>query len=81
MKDNRNHHDVVGKSSLEQHCNCVLQQSGGTVAGRQMKYRWIFKFLKLAVSQNIRLVTSFNQGTASLQPYQCIPAGFSGKAY
>ena len=28
--------------------------------------------------RNIRLVVSFNQGTASLQPYQCIPAG---KAY
>ena len=27
---------------------------------------------KLAVGQNIRLVASFNQGTASLQPYQCI---------
>ena len=26
----------------------------------------------------IRLVVSFNQGTASLQPYQCIPAGFFG---
>ena len=26
----------------------------------------------------IQLVVSFNQGTASLQPYQCIPAGFFG---
>ena len=31
---------------------------------------------RLAVGRNIRLVVSFNQGTASLQPYQCIPAGF-----
>ena len=38
-------------------------------------------FRKLAVGRNIRLVASFNQGTASLQPYQCIPASFSGKAY
>ena len=36
------------------------------------------KFSKLAVGRNIRLVVSFNQGTASLQPYQCIPAGFFG---
>ena len=35
-------------------------------------------FSKLAVVRNIRLVVSFNQGTASLQPYQCIPAGFFG---
>ena len=35
-------------------------------------------FAKLAVGRNIRLVVSFNQGTASLQPYQCIPAGFFG---
>ena len=33
-----------------------------------------------AVGRNIRLVALFNQGTVSLQPYQCIPAGFSGKA-
>ena len=37
-----------------------------------------FKFSKLAVGRNIRLVASFNQGTASLQPYQCIPASFFG---
>ena len=35
-------------------------------AGRQMKYRWISKFSKLAVGRNIQLVVSFNQGTASL---------------
>ena len=35
----------------------------------------------MAVGRNIRLVASFNQGTASLQPYQCIPAGFLGKTY
>ena len=32
----------------------------------------------LHVGRNIRLVVSFNQGTASFQPYQCIPAGFFG---
>ena len=37
-----------------------------------------FEIFKLAVGRNIRLVVSFNQGTASLQPYQCIPAGFFG---
>ena len=48
------------------------------LAGWQTKYRLILKFSKLAVGRNIRLVVSFNQGTASLQPYQCIPAGFFG---
>ena len=33
---------------------------------------------KLAVGPNIQLVASFNQGTTSLQPYQCIPASFFG---
>ena len=56
--------------------NRVLRQ-----AGWQTKYRWISNFSKLTVGRNFRLVASFNQGTASLQPYQCIPAGFSGKAY
>ena len=37
-----------------------------------------FEISKLAVGRNIQLVASFNQGTASLQPYQCIPAGFFG---
>ena len=50
--------------------------TAGWLAGWQTKYRWISKFLKLAVGRNIRLVVSFNQGTAPLQPYQCIPAGF-----
>ena len=41
-----------------------------------------FEIFKVGcIGRNIRLVASFNQGTASLQPYQCIPVGFSGKAY
>ena len=52
--------------------------TAGRQAGWQMKYKWISKFSKLAVGRNIQLVASFNQGTASLQPYQCIPAGFFG---
>ena len=52
----------------------------GWQAGRQTKCRWILKYLKLAVGRNIWLVGLFNKGTASLQPYQCIPAGFPGKA-
>ena len=50
----------------------------GRLAGWLTKYSRISKFSKLAVGRNIRLVVSFNQGTASLQPYQCIPAGFFG---
>ena len=38
----------------------------------------ISKFSKLAVGRNIRFVASFNQGTALLQPYQCIPGGLFG---
>ena len=64
---------------------CETTPSGtgsyGTLGGRQTKYRLILKFSKLVVGQNIRLVASFNQGTASLQPYQCIPVVFSGTAY
>ena len=49
------------------------------LAGWQTKYTSILKFLKkLAVGRNIRLVTLFNQGTALLQSYQCIPASFFG---
>ena len=51
--------------------------TAGWQAGRLTKYRWISKFSKLAVGRNIQLVASFNQGTASLQPY-CIQAGFFG---
>ena len=38
-------------------------------------------FSKLAVGQNIQVFALFNQGTASLQLNQCIPAGFLDKAY
>ena len=51
--------------------------TAGRLAGRLTKYI-ISKFSKLAVGRNIQLVASFNQGTASLQPYQCIQAGFFG---
>ena len=60
----------------------ALHLTAGRQVGRQADEIQVnSKFLKLAVSRNIRLVASFNQGTASLQPYQCIPAGFSSKAY
>ena len=49
--------------------------TAGRQAGWQTKCRRILKFSKLAVGQNIRLVTLFNQGTASFQPYQCIQDG------
>ena len=58
-----------------------LAQPGLTAeaGGRQAdEIQMNFKFSKLAVGQNIRLIDSFNQGTASLQPYQCIPAAFFG---
>ena len=54
----------------------------GLTAGRLVDEIQVnFEIFKLAVGRNIRLVALFNQGTASLQPYQCIPASFLGKAY
>ena len=52
--------------------------TAGRLSVRQTKYRLISKFSKLAVGLSIQLVISFNLGTASLQPYQCIPVGFFG---
>ena len=58
--------------------------TAGWLAGRQAGWQAgrlsdeIQVNFELAVGRNIRLVVSFNQGTASLQPYQCIPAGFFG---
>ena len=50
------------------------------LAGRQSDEIQVnFEIFKVGcIGRNIRLVVSFNQGTASLQPYQCIPAGFFG---
>ena len=52
----------------------------GLTAGRQADEIQVnFEIFKLGcIGQNTQLVASFNQGTASLQPYQCIPAGFFG---
>ena len=98
MKDKRNCHGAVGKSSSEQHFrkSAAIEISGalhlaqpgltaglqaGRLAGRQAagwqadKIQVNFEIFK---SRNIQLVASFNQGTASLQPYQCIQAGFFG---
>ena len=55
----------------------LLCEISGALAGRQADEIQV-KFSKLAVGRNIQLVASFNQGTASLQPYQCIQAGFFG---
>ena len=59
-----------------------VAEPGLTAGGRwQTKYRWISKFLTITVHRKIRLFASFNQGTASLQQYKCIPGVFSGKIY
>ena len=55
-----------------------LAQPGLTAGRLADEIQVNFEIFKLAVGRNIRLVVSFNQGTASLQPYQCIPAGFFG---
>ena len=55
-----------------------LAQPGLTAGWQADEIQVNFEIFKLAVGRNIRLVASFNQGTASLQPYQWIPAGFFG---
>ena len=90
MMDKRNHHGVVGKSSLKQHFRkstaitfIVLNfwnptsSATGSYGRLADEIQVNFEIFKVGC----RLVASFNQGTASLQPYQCIPASFSGKAY
>ena len=37
-----------------------------------------FEIFKVGCRSKYLICRSFNQGTASLQPYQCIPAGFFG---
>ena len=49
--------------------NQVLWQAGSQANEIQVNF-------EISKGRNIQLVASFNQGTASLQPYQCIPAGF-----
>ena len=55
----------------------------GLTAGRLADRRNTGEFQNFQVDCRSKYSTcaSFNQGTASLQPYQCIPAGFLGKAY
>ena len=96
MKDKRNRHGTVGINRLRNNIfvnplplPLLCEISGalhlaqpGLTAGWQTKYRCISKFSKLAVGQSIRLVASLTKVRHHyLQPYQCIPAGFSGKAY
>ena len=92
MKDKGNRHGAVGKSSIfvnppplpllceisgALHLAQPSLTAGCRLAGRRNTGEFR-NFQKLAVGRNIRLVASFNQGTASLQPYQCIPVGFFG---
>ena len=51
----------------------------GWLAGRQVG--WVASWLANKIQVNFELFTSFNQGTASLQPDQCIPVCFSDKVY
>ena len=56
-----------------------LAQPGLTAGRLSDEIQVNFEIFKVGcIGRNIRLVVSFNQGTASLQPYQCIPAGFFG---
>ena len=93
---NQNINGAVGKSSLEQHFLNLLplpllyQISGalhlvqpGLMAGRQAgrladEIQENFKNFKVGCRSKY---STCCLGTASLQPYQCIPASFLGKAY
>ena len=55
-----------------------LAQPGLTAGRLSDEIQVNFEIFKVGCRSNIRLVVSFNQGTASLQPYRCIPAGFFG---
>ena len=81
MKDEGYHQGAVDKSFSEQRirivdANYILceknwthTRSGTGSYGRQMadEIQVIWKFLKITVHRKIRLIASFNQGTASLQ--------------
>ena len=58
----------------------------GLTAGRQVvrladEIQVNFEIFKVGCRSKYSTWRFINQGTASFEPYQCIPAGFSGKAY
>ena len=92
MKDKRNRHGPVGKSSSEQHfvnppplpllCEISgplhLPQPGFTAGKQADKIQVNFEIFKVGCRSKYLTCRFIYQGTASLQPYQCIPAGFFG---
>ena len=57
------------------------RQAGRLAGWLADKIQVNFKIFKVVCRSKYSTCASFNQGTASLQPYQCIPASFLGKAY
>ena len=56
-----------------------LAQPGLTAGRLADEIQVNFEIFKVGcIGRNIRLVVSFNRSTASLQPYQWIPASFFG---
>ena len=96
MKDKRNRHGAMSKSSSEQHfrksaaitfivCNFWSPTPSATGSyGRQAG--WLAGLLADEIQVNFEIFkvgcrskySTCCQGTASFQPYQCIPAGFFG---
>ena len=83
MKDKRNRHGTVGKSSSEKIFKTppplpLLCEISGAIHLAQpglMVGRW--QSDKIQVNFEIfKVGCLFNERTASLQPYQCIPAAF-----
>ena len=93
MKDKRNRHGAVGKSFSEQHfrkstaitfllCEISgalhLHSATGSYVWQADEIQVNFKIFKVGCRSKYSTCRFVNQGTASLQPYQCIPAGFFG---
>ena len=90
MKDKRNRHGAVGKSSSEQHfinlpmlpllCEISgalhLVEWGLTAGWQEDKIQVNFEIFIVGCRLKYSTCCFVNEGTASLQPYQCIPAGF-----
>ena len=90
MKDERNHHGAVDKSFSEQRIrivdanyilceknwNCTCSRTGSYGRWQSDEIQVNLEILKITVHQKIRLFASFNQGTASLQQWKCIPGVF-----
>ena len=81
MKDKRNRHGAVGKSSLEQHFRKSMPSQPAVRPGCARCRAPEISHNKgndgeIGCRSKYSTCHFIDQGTASFQPYQCIPAGF-----